>query len=67
VVVVSNGERDPMIPADLTERLVGQLRHRGAKVVEVPHPGGHQIFAQILPQISSLIARPEQSLGSVAD
>jgi phospholipase/carboxylesterase len=67
VVVVSNGGRDPMIPADLTERLVGQLRDRGADVVEVPHPGRHQISAQVLPQISSLIAGPEPPMGSVTD
>jgi phospholipase/carboxylesterase len=60
VVVVSNGERDSMIPADLTKRLVGQLRERGADVVEVPHPGGHQISGAVLPQISRLIARPER-------
>jgi phospholipase/carboxylesterase len=67
VVVVSNGERDPMIPEHLTERLVGQLRNRGADVVEVPHPGGHQIFAAVLPQISGLIARPERPTRSVPD
>ena len=67
VVVVSNGERDPMIPADLTERLVGQLRDRGADVVAVPHPGGHQIPAAVLPQISSLIARRERPTRSLPD
>src|ERR671916_711791 len=39
VVVVSNGGRDPMIPAAMTAELVGQLRDRGAQVVELPHAG----------------------------
>jgi len=60
VVVISNGEQDPMIPAAVTQRLVGQLRDRGAEVVELPHPGGHQISAAVLPQISNIIARPER-------
>jgi phospholipase/carboxylesterase len=54
-VVVSNGERDPMIPASLTQTLVGQLRDRRADVVELPHPGGHQLPVELLPEISRLI------------
>ena len=60
LVVISNGERDPMIPAAVTQRLAGQLRDRGANVVELPHPGGHQISAAVLPEISSVISRPER-------
>jgi phospholipase/carboxylesterase len=60
LVVVSNGDRDPMITADQTQRLVGQLRSRGAEVVELPHPGGHQISPATLPKIANLIARPER-------
>ena len=60
LVVISNGERDPMIPAAVTQRLAGQLRDRGADVVELTHPGGHQIFPAVLPQISNVIARPER-------
>jgi phospholipase/carboxylesterase len=60
VVVISNGEQDPMIPAAVTQRLVVLLRDRGAEVVELPHPGGHQISAAVLPQISNIIARPER-------
>jgi phospholipase/carboxylesterase len=58
LVVVSNGDRDPMIPADVTSRLVTQLRERGAEVVALPHPGGHQIDADVLPQIRQLIVPP---------
>ncbi|GAA3556005.1 alpha/beta hydrolase [Microlunatus spumicola] len=54
-VVVSNGRRDPMIPAALTATLVGQLRERGADVVELPHPGGHQIDPGVLPQVRELL------------
>jgi phospholipase/carboxylesterase len=60
LVVISNGERDPMIPAAVTQRLAGQLRDRGADVVELPHPGGHQVFPAVLPQIGNVIARPER-------
>jgi phospholipase/carboxylesterase len=60
LVIVSNGARDPMIPASMTRRLVSQLRDRGAEVVERHHSGGHQIDPDVLPQISQLIARPER-------
>jgi phospholipase/carboxylesterase len=60
VVVIANGRRDPMIPHAMTAELAGQFRERGAEVVELPHPGGHQIDARQLPQIASLIARPER-------
>ena len=43
VVVISNGTQDPMIPAAMTLTLVDQLRARSAEVVELHHPGGHQI------------------------
>jgi phospholipase/carboxylesterase len=60
VVVISNGARDPMIPAAMTAGLAGQLRERGAEVVELPHNGGHQIDARLLPQIASIVAGPER-------
>jgi phospholipase/carboxylesterase len=60
LVVISNGERDPMIPAEMTKRLASQLRDRGAEVVELPHSRGHQISSAVLTQISNLIARPER-------
>jgi phospholipase/carboxylesterase len=60
VIVISNGDRDPTIPAEMTHRLAGLFSERGAEVVELPHPGGHQISAAVLPQISSIICRPER-------
>jgi len=60
LVVISNGEQDPMIPAEMTRTLVSQLRHRGAEVIELPHRAGHQIPTDLLPQISQLICRPER-------
>ena len=56
-VMISNGDRDPMIPAAMTEQLAGQLRDRGASVTLLSHPGGHQIDAATLPQLKRLIAR----------
>ena len=63
LVVVSNGKRDTMIPAEMTATLVSQLRERKAEVVEVPHLAGHEIPASILPKISALITRPERPLS----
>jgi phospholipase/carboxylesterase len=56
LVIISNGDRDPMINAAVTQQLVGQLRERGAEVVELPHPGGHQIYPAVLPKIRRMIA-----------
>jgi len=60
LVVVSNGELDPTIPYDQTLRLAAQFRDRRADVVELPHPGGHQISPAVLPRIGNVIARPER-------
>ena len=60
LVVVSNGDRDPTIPAGQTATLVAQLRDRRADVVELPHPGGHQISPAVLPRIADVLARPER-------
>jgi phospholipase/carboxylesterase len=55
-VIISNGDRDPLIQAGVTQQLAGQLRERGAEVVELPHPGGHQIYPAVLPEIRRIIA-----------
>ena len=55
VVIISNGDRDPMIAAEVTQQLASQLRARGAEVVELPHPGGHQIYPAVLPEIRRII------------
>ena len=60
VVVIANGERDPMIPRAMTAELAGQFRERGAEVVELPHPGGHQIDPRQLPRIASIVCHPER-------
>jgi phospholipase/carboxylesterase len=56
MVIISNGDRDPMIAPEVTQQLVSQLRERGAEVVELPHPGGHQIYPAVLPEIRQIIA-----------
>lgn len=56
LVIISNGDRDPMIAAGMTQQLASQLRERGAEVVELPHPGGHQIYPTVLPEIRRIIA-----------
>lgn len=55
LVIISNGARDPMISAEVTRVLASQLDERGAEVIELPHPGGHQIYPGVLPRIRSLI------------
>jgi phospholipase/carboxylesterase len=55
LVIISNGDRDPLIQAGVTQQLAGQLRERGAEVVELPHPGGHQIYPAVLPEIRRII------------
>ena len=42
-VLVSNGDRDPMIPGAMTAELERQLRAREAVVTDLGHPGGHQL------------------------
>ncbi len=63
VVVISNGDRDPTIPPGMTTDLAAQFRDRRADVVELPHRGGHQIDPAVLPQIASIISRPERQVG----
>ena len=56
LVIISNGDRDPMINTEVTQQLADQLRERRAEVVELRHPGGHQIYPAVLPEIRRLIA-----------
>lgn len=56
LVIISNGDRDPMIKSRVSQQLAGQLRERGAEVVELPHPGGHQIYPAVLPEIHRIVA-----------
>jgi phospholipase/carboxylesterase len=56
LVIISNGDRDPLIKTGVTQQLAGQLRERGAEVVELPHPGGHQIYPAVLPEIRRIVA-----------
>ncbi len=56
-VAISNGARDPMIPAAMTTELASQFRGVGAEVTELPHPGGHQIDAGTLPEIAAILGR----------
>ena len=60
LVVISNGARDPMIPATMTAELVALLRERGAEVIEHHHAGGHEINLAVLAQIGQRIVTPER-------
>ena len=54
-VAVSNGRRDPLVPAAHTGVLVSQLRERGAEVAEFPHDGGHGIDPAVLPGLRAFV------------
>ena len=54
-VVVTNGDRDPMIPRQRTLLLQEQLRERGARVTELRHPGGHQLDGDVLARTAVLL------------
>jgi phospholipase/carboxylesterase len=54
-VAVSNGRRDPLVPAAQTGVLVAQLRERGAEVAELPHDGGHGIDPAVLPGLRAFM------------
>lgn len=54
-VAVSNGRRDPLVPAAQTGVLVAQLRERGAEVAEFPHDGGHGIDPAVLPALRAFV------------
>jgi phospholipase/carboxylesterase len=56
MVIISNGDRDPMIKSGVTHQLADQLRECGAEVIELPHPGGHQIYPAVLPEIRRTLA-----------
>jgi phospholipase/carboxylesterase len=57
-VIISNGDRDPMIPAAMTRQLADQLAGRGATVTVLSHPGGHQIDPAVLPQVRRMLSQP---------
>jgi phospholipase/carboxylesterase len=54
-VIISNGDRDPMIPTTMTAQLVGQLQDRGASVTVLPHRGGHSIDPAVLLEIRRIL------------
>ncbi|MCI2422555.1 alpha/beta hydrolase [Saccharopolyspora sp. K220] len=54
-VAVVNGEHDPMATRNETERLVGQLRERGAAVTVLAHRGGHTVDPRSLPRIERFL------------
>ena len=42
-VLVTAGERDPICPLPLTQRLIAYLGQQGIRVETAFHPGGHEI------------------------
>jgi len=54
-ILISNGERDPMIPPPTTLLLKDQLRERGAHVTDLGHGGGHQLDAEALSRAAVIL------------
>ena len=54
-VAVVNGRRDPTATMTQTRTLVGQLRERGAEVVEIPHEGGHTLDVATVPRMRDFL------------
>lgn len=42
--LITAGERDPICPAPVTQRLIAFLKTRTAEVTEHWHPGGHEVM-----------------------
>ena len=57
-VAISNGRRDPMIPAEHTSQLAQLFRDAGAEVHLFGHDGGHGIDPAQLAAIGEAIDRP---------
>lgn len=42
-IFIGAGEQDPIVPVENVERLIAQMRARGAEVEVLWHPGGHEL------------------------
>ena len=54
-VLITAGRRDPICPADLTERLAGALAEAGASVETVWHQGGHEMAESELAAVRTFL------------
>jgi phospholipase/carboxylesterase len=55
-VLVTAGQRDPICPLPLTERLVAAMEARGADVRLVAHAGGHEIHPREIEEARAFVA-----------
>lgn len=55
-VLITAGQRDPICPAPLTERLAKWFEAQGAEVTLVWHPGGHEIAQAEVAAIQRFVA-----------
>ena len=55
-VAVVHGLRDALVTPEQSLALAGQLRGRGADVVELAHPGGHEIDDAVVPGLRRFVA-----------
>ena len=56
-VLISNGRRDQMIPADHTAELARGFRDAGAEVHLLHHDGGHAVDPALLAEIGDIIGQ----------
>lgn len=66
LVIISNGDRDPIATPVLTATLSAQLQAAGAQVRLVPHHGSHQITTASVATVSALLTQTSSGSGGPA-
>jgi len=59
-VLITAGQRDPICPLPLTERLVDYFETQGSRVETSIHDGGHEIRQQELSVLHTFLSAPQQ-------
>ena len=57
-VLVTAGQRDPICPLPLTERLTAYFQAQGAQVETFLHPGGHEVSEGEVDAIAAFLQKP---------
>lgn len=65
-VLVTGGQRDPICPLPLTERLVDWFAAQGAEAETALHPGGHEIRMEELQAAAGFLGRAARPLSATA-
>jgi phospholipase/carboxylesterase len=57
-VLITAGERDPIVPVEETRALEAWFRAQGAAVETAWHPGGHEIDRSEIAAVARFLAQP---------